>query len=142
MQGRYAATKHAVKGFTDALRVEQQQVDGAAISITLIQPTAVATPYDEHARNYQPQDAKLPTPMVKPEQVADAILGAAVKPERHVKVGLMSKVNTFLANDLPGVADPMSGKQADHQHRDGPARDPAGALEEAGESGRVQGRHA
>jgi hypothetical protein len=35
----YATTKHAVKGFTDALRVEIQGMDKAPVSITLIQPT-------------------------------------------------------------------------------------------------------
>ena len=45
LQGMYSATKHAVKGFTDALRVEVMEVDKAPVSITLIQPTAVNTPW-------------------------------------------------------------------------------------------------
>src|SRR5690606_20442878 len=52
LQGMYSASKHAVKGFTDALRVEVEEIDGAPISITLIQPTAVDTPFPQHARNY------------------------------------------------------------------------------------------
>ena len=51
-QGMYSASKHAVKGFTDALRVELEELDKAPVSITLIQPAAVNTPYPEHARNY------------------------------------------------------------------------------------------
>jgi NADP-dependent 3-hydroxy acid dehydrogenase YdfG len=51
LQGMYSASKHAVKGFTDALRVEIEEVDKAPVSITLIQPTAVDTPFPEHARN-------------------------------------------------------------------------------------------
>src|SRR5947209_3263702 len=43
LQGMYAASKHAVKGFTDSLRIEVQEVDKAPVSITLIQPTAVNT---------------------------------------------------------------------------------------------------
>ena len=30
LQGMYSASKHAVKGFTDALRVEVEEVDEAA----------------------------------------------------------------------------------------------------------------
>src|SRR5204862_2987165 len=40
--GMYVATKHAVKGFTDCLRVEIELVDKAPVWSTLIQPTAVA----------------------------------------------------------------------------------------------------
>src|SRR5690606_14448112 len=38
LQGMYAASKHAVKGFTDALRVEQVRVEDEDISIVLVQP--------------------------------------------------------------------------------------------------------
>src|SRR5436189_2121844 len=44
LQGMYSASKHAVKGFTDALRVEVEELDKAPVSITLVQPTAVDTP--------------------------------------------------------------------------------------------------
>src|SRR6185503_9039288 len=33
--GMYVATKHAVKGFTDSLRIEIEQVDQAPVSVTL-----------------------------------------------------------------------------------------------------------
>src|SRR5437879_8305819 len=71
MLGMYSASKHAVKGFTDALRIEVERVDKAPVSITLIQPTAVDTPFDEHARNYMDKEADLPTPMIDPQKVAD-----------------------------------------------------------------------
>src|SRR4029079_11582679 len=60
LQGMYSASKHAVKGFTDALRVEIEEIDGAPVSITLIQPTAVDTPFPQHARNYMANEPKLP----------------------------------------------------------------------------------
>jgi short-subunit dehydrogenase len=66
--GMYAASKHAVKGFTDPLRVEIEKVDQAPVSITLIQPTAVNTPFPQHARNYQSQEPKLPDPMIEPHK--------------------------------------------------------------------------
>jgi NAD(P)-dependent dehydrogenase (short-subunit alcohol dehydrogenase family) len=59
-QGTYSTTKHAVKGFTDALRVEIENIDQAPVSITLIQPTATDTPFPQHARNYMDQEPKLP----------------------------------------------------------------------------------
>jgi len=126
--GMYSASKHAVKGFTDALRVEVEDVDKAPVSITLIQPTAVDTPFPQHARNYQDKEPKLPSPMIEPQQVADAILEAAVTPTRSKKVGAMSVVNTTMAKLLPGLGDKMAAKQADRQHYDEPPREPEGAL--------------
>jgi short-subunit dehydrogenase len=140
--GMYSASKHAVKGFTDALRVEVEQLDKAPVSVTLIQPTAVDTPFDEHARNYLEQEAKLPSNQIDPQEVADAILKAATKPTRDIRVGGMSKLNTFVAKNLPGMADRMTAKQVDDLHRDEPPRHPEGTLHVPGEDGRVHGDHA
>jgi short-subunit dehydrogenase len=126
--GMYTASKHAVKGFTDALRLEVEDVDKALVSISLIQPTAVDTPFPQHARNYQEKEPKLPDPKIDPQQVADAILDAAVTPTRSKKVGAMAVVNTTIAKLLPGVGDAMAAKQVDRQHYDEPPRHPEGAL--------------
>lgn len=141
MLGMYSASKHAVKGFTDALRVEIEHVDKAPVSITLIQPTAVDTPFDEHGKNYMDNEANLPSPMIDPKEVAEAILSAAVKPTRDVRVGAMAKVNTFVSKNLPGVADRMSAKQVENLQRDEPARHREGTLTNPGESGRTHGHH-
>ncbi len=53
LQGMYSASKHAVKGFTDALRVELEE-EGAPVAVTLIKPTSIATPFARHAKNYLP----------------------------------------------------------------------------------------
>ena len=139
--GMYSATKHAVKGFTDALRVEVEYVDKLPVSVTLIQPTAVDTPFDEHARNYMEKEAKLPSNMIDPQEVADAILKAAVKPKRWVKVGSAAKINAFAAKNFPGMADRMTAKQVEDLQRDEPPRDPAGTLDAPSEDGRVRGDH-
>lgn len=139
LQGMYSASKHAVKGFTDALRVEIEEVDAAEVSITLIQPTAVNTPYPQHAKNYMKEEPKLPTPQIDPIQVADAILSAATSPTRAIKVGAMSKLDTTIAKILPGLGDKLAAKQADRQHYDELPRDPDGTLYRAGESGRTHG---
>jgi short-subunit dehydrogenase len=140
--GMYVASKHAVKGFTDALRIEVERIDQAPVSVTLIQPTAVDTPFDEHGRNYMDKQPDLPTPQLDPQQVADAILAAAVKPTREHRVGMMSKMNTFVAKNIPSVGDRMAAKQAENLQRDEPPRDPEGTLYIPGESGRTHGDHA
>ncbi|HEX2542743.1 MAG TPA: SDR family oxidoreductase [Caldimonas sp.] len=140
LQGIYSASKHAVKGFTDALRVELD-ADQAPVSVTLVQPTAVDTPFPEHAGNYLSQEPKLPTPMIEPEKVAFAILDAATEPVRDVRVGTMAKLNTTVAKLLPALGDMMSKMQIGRQQRDEPPQHPrSGTLYTAGEAGRIRGR--
>ncbi|RPE76923.1 SDR family oxidoreductase [Vulcaniibacterium tengchongense] len=140
LQGMYAASKHAVKGFTDALRVEVERVDKAPVSITLIQPTAVDTPYPEHARNYMAREPKLPRPMIEPPKVAEAILKAAEEGGRDVKVGALSKVHTTMSALMPHLADRMEALQEGRQQREVPPIQPEGILYRPSESGRIFGR--
>ena len=140
LQGMYSASKHAVKGFTDALRIEVCDLDKAPVAITLIQPTAVNTPYPQHARNYMDREPKLPTPQIDPKRVADAILNAATRPTRDVKVGLMSKINTTMAKIAPALGEKIAAKQADRQQYDQPpSRDPEGGLWRASGGGDIYG---
>ena len=138
--GMYTATKHAVKGYTDSLRVEIEQLDQAPVSITLIQPTAVNTPFPEHARNFMDKEPMLPKPMIDPQQVADAILHAAQHPTRDKTVGAMALMNTALSKFAPGLADKMAAKQADRMQYDEPPRNPNGALHRASQQTEVAGQ--
>lgn len=138
-QGMYSASKHAVKGFTDALRVEQELVDKIDVSVVLIQPTAVNTPYPQHARNYLHREPKLPTPLIEPHRVAEAILDAAEKGGRDVKIGAMSHIDTAMSNLLPRMADRMSAMQAKRQEHDESPRQPDGILFHSSHSGQVYG---
>jgi len=143
LQGMYSASKHAVKGFTDALRVEVEQMDQAPVSITLIQPGATNTPFPQHAKNYMKQEPKLPSPLDDPEDVAKAILRAAVKPMRSKKVGSMAKIDTTMARLAPRLGDKISVKQGARQQYHERPRHPEGTLELAGElvdsSGQIYG---
>lgn len=104
LQGHYTASKHAVKGFTDSLRIELEKED-MPIVVTLIQPAAIDTPYPEHARNYLPADPKHEAPVYKPEIVADAILACAEKPHRNLRVGGSAKLFTTMEKVAPRLAD-------------------------------------
>jgi short-subunit dehydrogenase len=139
MQGMYSASKHAVKGFTDALRIEVEQVEGAPVSITLIEPTAVDTPLPQHARNYMDREPKLPSPQVDPHEVAAAILHAAVVPMRTVRVGIIAELDVMLEKFVPGLADRLSVFQVPRQQQDIPPRNPDGALYSSRANGRIYG---
>jgi short-subunit dehydrogenase len=139
LQGFYVASKHAVKGFTDTLRIEIEALDDAPISVTLIEPAAVNTPYPEHAKNYLARQPKLPTPTVDPEQVAEAILKAATEGGRDVKVGLMATLDTTLASVLPGLSDKFSAAISSRQQTDAEPLYPDGSLYAPGLTGHIYG---
>lgn len=84
-QATYCASKHAVKAFTDSLRLELA-AERSPLSVTLIKPSAIDTPYLEHSRVYAPV-APRDTRRYPPELVADAILRAAERPVKEVLVG-------------------------------------------------------
>jgi short-subunit dehydrogenase len=104
LQGIYSASKHAVKGYTDALRMELE-AEGAPIAVTLIKPGAIDTPFPEHARKYQPEQAKHVPPVYPPEEVAHAILRCAEKPVREVVVGGGSRMMVAMAQVAPRLTD-------------------------------------
>lgn len=102
--GIYAATKHAVKGFTDALRMELDAED-APVSVTLIKPASINTPFTLNAKNYMDNAVSLPPPVYAPETVARAILHCAQTPTRDVFVGGAAKGLAMLEQWAPGLAD-------------------------------------
>jgi short-subunit dehydrogenase len=139
LQGMYSASKHAVKGFTDALRVEVEDVEKSNVTITLIQPTAVDTPFPQHARNYMHREPKLPTPQLHPEDVAHAILKAAEHGGRDIKVGTMARLNAAASKLMGSAADKTAAMQAGRQQYEEPPRHPEGTLYRPGHAGQERG---
>lgn len=103
-QGVYSAMKHAVRGFTDALRMELEQ-EGAPVSVTLIKPNGIDTPYSEHARNKLGEPARIPPVVYDPELVARAILFAAENRKRELTVGGTGYMISKAGNLAPGLTD-------------------------------------
>jgi short-subunit dehydrogenase len=115
LQGLYAASKHAVKAFTDALRMELEKED-APMSVTLIKPAAIDTMFTVHAKNYMEKEPALPPPIYAPDIVAKAILYAAQHPKRDVFVGGASKAISSAGFAMPRVLDKfMNASMFDQQ---------------------------
>jgi len=121
LQGIYSASKHAVKGYTDALRMELE-AENAPIAVTLVEPGPIDTPYPQHARNYLPREPKHQPPVYRPEEVANAILKCAERPIREVVVGGGSRAMIALAKAAPRLTDLyMERTMIDGQQRDTPS---------------------
>ena len=104
LQGAYCASKHAVKGFTDALRMELEE-ENAPVSVTLIKPSAIDTPYKEHAKNYLEVQPENPPPVYAPETVAEVILFCAENEARDVYIGGGGKVLSSVGEFAPRLMD-------------------------------------
>lgn len=109
VQGIYSASKHAVKGFTDALRMELEH-EGAPISVTLVKPASIGTPMPQHVKDLHQSEPKFPPPVYAPEEVAKTILHAAEYPVRDAYVGSGARVVSMLAGVAPRLLDWISAK--------------------------------
>jgi NAD(P)-dependent dehydrogenase (short-subunit alcohol dehydrogenase family) len=141
LQGHYCASKHAVKGFTDALRVELEREE-APVSVTLIEPSAIDTPYPEHAKNYMDVEPTHQPPVYAPEIVADAILHSAAHPHRTVRVGAGAKTFTLIEKVAPALGDRLKvATSFEGSRTDKPARDENTLYAPRPGDGRVHGRY-
>ena len=143
LQSHYTASKHAIKGFTETMRMELME-EGAPIAVSLIRPAAINTNFADHARNYTTSTPTLPPPVYRPEDVADAILHAAEHGERDYTIGGGGMMLTMLNQVLPWLVDRLGahgmGKMSTTDRL--PRRDPKGSLDEPGIDGTERGRSA
>jgi hypothetical protein len=107
VQGIYSASKHAVKGFTDALRMELEH-QGAPVSVTLIKPASIGTPMPQHVKDLHAEEPKFPPPVYAPEEVARTILHAAEYPVRDAYIGSGARTMAVLGSIAPRFMDWVS----------------------------------
>jgi NAD(P)-dependent dehydrogenase (short-subunit alcohol dehydrogenase family) len=103
LQGNYCAAKHALKAFTDTLRMELEEQD-VPISVTLVKPASIDTPFFEKARTYLGVEPQPVPPVYAPEVVAEVILRAAQHPIRELIAG-GSGAKLSAARFAPRLAD-------------------------------------
>jgi NAD(P)-dependent dehydrogenase (short-subunit alcohol dehydrogenase family) len=145
LQGNYCAAKHALKAFTDALRMELEE-EGVPISVTLVKPASVDTPFFEKARTYLGVEAQPVPPVYAPEVVSDVILHAAQHPLRELIAG-GSGAKLSAARFAPRLADLyMERWTFDSQRTDVPTNGRADNLhhpvtDDGGERGRNWAGH-
>ncbi|MDP9347696.1 MAG: SDR family oxidoreductase [Gemmatimonadota bacterium] len=83
----YIASKSAIDGLFEALRMELR-LDGARdIHVCNVVPAVIDTPFFQHAANFTGRAVKAMRPVYTPEEVAEAIVGLATAPRRDVIVG-------------------------------------------------------
>lgn len=144
MHAPYTASKWALRGFYDCLRMELMEA-GDPIAVTTILPGPIATPFFEHARSKVGAMPKPPPPTYAPEVVARAIVHASVKPTREVPVG-GTAIGFYLGQRLsPALSDAVMSLRrvaVNAQRADRPDNGTDNVDSPAPEPGRVRGAFA
>jgi NAD(P)-dependent dehydrogenase (short-subunit alcohol dehydrogenase family) len=145
LQANYCAAKHAIKAFTDGLRMELEE-EGVPISVTLVKPASVDTPFFEKAKTYFGVEPQPVPPVYAPEVVAEVILHAAQQPLRELIAG-GSGAKLSAARFIPRLADLYMEKWSfDSQRTNTPVNGRADNLhspvaDDGGERGRNWSGH-
>ncbi len=99
----YAASKHAVHGFSEALR---REVKPWGIDVCLIYPGGVITEFNQHAGIKRKTRSRTPRSMVlTAEQVGRAVVSLARRPRRMLVMPWQWNVTVFLNKLFPGLVD-------------------------------------
>ncbi|HET7036951.1 MAG TPA: SDR family oxidoreductase [Thermomicrobiaceae bacterium] len=100
----YSATKHGIKGFTEALRVELAHAQ-PGITVTLVLPASINTPFFTHARSKLGSLPRPIPPIYEPRVVAQAIVYALEHPRRDVYAGGAGRLLPVAEALAPGLID-------------------------------------
>jgi NAD(P)-dependent dehydrogenase (short-subunit alcohol dehydrogenase family) len=101
LQAAYCAAKHAIKGFTEALRCELMH-DHSGVHVTLVHLPGLNTPQFDWLLSRLPRPAQPVPPIYQPELAARAIVHAAAHPRRREYWVGGSTVGTLLGEKFAG----------------------------------------
>ncbi|SFJ02677.1 hypothetical protein SAMN02799624_03065 [Paenibacillus sp. UNC496MF] len=103
----YAATKHAVLGFTNAIRPE---LAGFGIAVSAVNPGPIDTPFLNAADPTGAYFDRLKGFMLKPEQVAAAIVQVIRKRKPEVDLPRSAAIGIRIYGLFPRFADRVAGR--------------------------------
>ena len=126
LQAPYCGAKHAVKGYTEALRIELLH-RGSRVHVTLVDMPALNTPQFDWALNRMPKRARPVAPVYQPEVAARAIVWAAHHRRARVDVGLSSLLTRWADKLAPGLLDRYLARGAVGAQQTDERSNPAGS---------------
>ena len=99
----YAASKFAVRGFSEALR---REVGVYGIKVSAIYPGGVKTEFSHHTGAKRKTGATTPASLkLSPEQVAEAVLSVVKRPRRGLIIPWPMRATVWLNGLAPGLVD-------------------------------------
>lgn len=98
--GAYSATKFAMEGFSDSLRIEMKKF---GIGVTVICPTTTKTDFVENA--VEGTNLKLESFGMSSERVAKETINAILDDKRDHVLGIGENLGVKINNTFPGIID-------------------------------------
>jgi NADP-dependent 3-hydroxy acid dehydrogenase YdfG len=87
LQSAYCASKAAIRGYTDSVRIELRHA-GSRVKLCMLQLPAVNTPQFDVVRSRLPNRPQPVPPIFQPEVIARAVLHAAARKPREMWLGV------------------------------------------------------
>jgi short-subunit dehydrogenase len=107
MTGAYAASKYALQGLSDALRVELR---GTGVRVAVVCPGYTATEFSDHVLDYGATRGRPIGEVMSAEEVAEAIFRCARSPKREVILTGKGRLVVFLERIAPSLVDRLLGR--------------------------------
>jgi len=104
LQATYCGAKHAIVGFTDALRIELLH-DRSAVRVVQVHLAGMNTPQFGWVKTDLSRHPQPVPPIYQPEVAAKAVVWAADHPRRALYVGLPTPFTIWGGRLVPGLID-------------------------------------
>jgi short-subunit dehydrogenase len=133
----YTVSKFAIKGFSEALRLELQDT---GIEVCTVLPASIDTPLFQYGANYYGKKVKALNPVYPAKDVAEAIVNLAHNPKREITVGTSAVILESQHKLAPGTTEKIFSKQVEKDHfQDEPQEPTEGNLFTPIPGGQVSG---
>lgn len=107
MTGAYAASKYALQGLSDALRVE---LASTGVRVSVVCPGYTATEFSGSAIDYGAARSRPRGGVMSAKEVAEAIFDCARRPRREIVLTGKGRLVVFLQRFAPALADWVIGR--------------------------------
>ncbi|WP_078553076.1 SDR family NAD(P)-dependent oxidoreductase [Bacillus alkalicellulosilyticus] len=104
----YAATKHAVLGFTNSLRMEMHRYE---IEVSAVNPGPIKTPFFDLADQSGSYVKNVENMMLDPQKVAGKIVNMIEKPRRELNLPWWMNIASRMYQIMPSVVEKIGGKK-------------------------------
>jgi len=104
LQTAYSASKHGIKGFTEALRLELRR-DWPNVHVCLALLSSINTPLFSNARSKVGRKPSPIPPIYEPSVVANALLALAEHPQDEITIGGAGKLLMVMERISPALLD-------------------------------------
>lgn len=123
----YVASKWAIRGLSESLRMEL--MDAPDVALCTILPPSIDTPLFQHGANHSGRHVVPMPPVYPPEQVAQLMVDLSYRPRREAFVGRLAPLLTASHAIAPAMTERLMARNVERKHfTDQPTADSEGNL--------------